>query len=172
MRLHSSLVFLSKLVPDTLSDSSSARLSSSLSHKHTHTVHLLSSLSRPFTSYIHVPTLSHTEFLVIEDLTRHFRLPCVLDIKIGFRQHGLDAPPDKIRRMIDRSATTTSGSHGFKITGAKWYRVDENRYRSRGKEDGRATKPEALLQELAACFHNGVSLRTDVLKEIIPRVEV
>lgn len=36
------------------------------------------------------------QYLVLEDLTYGFELPCVLDLKLGYRQHASNEPPHKI----------------------------------------------------------------------------
>jgi hypothetical protein len=41
-------------------------------------------------------TQHNTDYIVLGDLTAVYRLPCVLDMKLGMRQWGDDATPKKI----------------------------------------------------------------------------
>lgn len=59
------------------------------------------------------------ECIVLEDLTFGLEIPCIMDLKIGRRLYDDDAPPDKISRMIKKSALSTSGSVGFRISGMR-----------------------------------------------------
>lgn len=45
--------------------------------------------------------------------------PCIMDMKIGRRLYDDDATPEKTERMIKKSATSTSGSVGFRISGMR-----------------------------------------------------
>ncbi len=60
---------------------------------------------------------SFPEFLLLENLTWRFEYPCVLDLKMGTRQYGDDAPPDKIQSKIAKTSTTTSAQLGVRICG-------------------------------------------------------
>ncbi|EEB08263.2 inositol polyphosphate kinase [Schizosaccharomyces japonicus yFS275] len=55
--------------------------------------------------------------VIIENLCYGMTRPCILDIKIGRQLWAEDASDDKKRRLDLVSSSTTSGSHGFRITG-------------------------------------------------------
>ncbi len=59
----------------------------------------------------------HSEFILLENLASHFRLPCILDLKMGTRQHGDDANEEKAHIMSQRCLTTTSHSLGLRLGG-------------------------------------------------------
>jgi inositol-hexakisphosphate kinase len=56
-------------------------------------------------------------YLVLGDLTRSFRRPCVLGIKMGTRQHGEDASPAKVISHTAKCAATTSLALGLRLCG-------------------------------------------------------
>lgn len=59
------------------------------------------------------------ECIVLENLTFGLNIPCIMDLKIGRRLYDDDAPPDKISRMTRKSAMSTSGAVGFRISGMR-----------------------------------------------------
>ena len=60
---------------------------------------------------------SSLEFMLLENLIWHFKLPCVLDLKMGTRQHGDDATEAKRVAHNQKCETTTSGKLGVRLCG-------------------------------------------------------
>jgi hypothetical protein len=58
-----------------------------------------------------------TVFLELEDLTAGMARPCLLDIKVGTRQHTAAMTERKIAYLTAKCAATTSAALGVRVTG-------------------------------------------------------
>ena len=65
-------------------------------------------------------------FVTMEDLTIHFKYPCIMDIKIGTTSVGADCSPEKIARTKLKDALTTTSSVGFVLTGYRSFTKTNN----------------------------------------------
>ena len=88
------------------------------------------------------------EYLVLGDLTHKYSHPCVLDMKMGTRQHGEDAPPAKARSHSLKCASTTSLALGLRICGMQIYDQVEQRYTLWDKHWGRQLTQDDVEQAL------------------------
>lgn len=57
------------------------------------------------------------DFLVLENLTVDLRLPCVLDLKVGTRQHDESDSLAKRQRKMAKVTMTTSARLGLRVAG-------------------------------------------------------
>lgn len=64
-----------------------------------------------------VVVLFVTDFLMMENITSSYRRPCVLDLKMGTRQHGDDATAEKRSKQIAKCAASTSATLGVRLCG-------------------------------------------------------
>ena len=53
-----------------------------------------------------------SDFMLLENITSRYHLPCILDLKMGTRQHGDDATDEKRHRQMAKCAASTSASLG------------------------------------------------------------
>eukprot|EP00871_Galdieria_phlegrea_P001019 jgi/Galph1/1918/GphlegSOOS_G590.1 len=110
-------------------------------------------------------------FIILEDLTSNFQKPCVLDCKMGTRHYDDDASEEKKRAHILKALSTTSSSMGIRFTGMQVYKLPYRNFLFHDKYYGRCLQPAQLKDELYEFFHNGVSLRIDIMEPFISRLK-
>ena len=141
------------------------------------TATLLSSstcLTNPWSSSLHElrppSSLSPPTYLVIEDLTYAYTLPCIIDLKLGKRQHGLHDSEEKIKSKQRKCATTTSKRLGVRLCGMQRYDVQAQQWDMKDKYEGRKLTEEGFMDTLKQFFWNGQELRLAVMSAVLARL--
>ena len=113
---------------------------------------------------------SNKFFLVLENLTSPYSMPCLCDIKVGIQTY---APTASMEKQLRRQKKYKHQSLlGFRISGMKVLDIQKGVYDSYDKIFGRSLSPENIISDgLAKYFNNGISYRKDALSEIIEELE-
>ena len=109
------------------------------------------------------------DYIALGDLTRAFKRPCVMDVKMGTQTFEPTASPEKRARELEKYSYQKEV--GFRITGFKTYDVNMGAYSSVEKTFGRSLIPTDIQEALKKFFFNGREVRIDVITVVIQKLD-
>jgi hypothetical protein len=109
-------------------------------------------------------------YLVLEDLTYPFICPCIMDLKLGIRQHGMNESKEKIASKIDRCLKTTSSKIGLRLSGMQVYHEDQEQYSYQDKYFGRSLDTAGFEGTLWKFLCPDQQVRTDIVEQLLAKL--
>ncbi|TRY99780.1 hypothetical protein DNTS_033947 [Danionella cerebrum] len=104
------------------------------------------------------------------NLTWRYTVPCVLDLKMGTRQHGDDASEEKKAVQIRKCQQSTSASIGVRLCGMQVYHSGTDQLMFMNKYHGRKLTLSGFKEAIFQFFHDGRCLRRELLSPVLRRL--
>jgi len=114
--------------------------------------------------------VSPSQYLVLENLTKGFNKPCILDLKMGTRMYGDFATEAKRKSQRKKSKRSTSLKLGIRFCGSQRFSSSQRSFETIDKYVGRnadETELKTLLQKFFTCRGG---LRSEVICDVMKNV--
>lgn len=111
------------------------------------------------------------KFIKLECISKHYKFPCIIDLKMGTRGYGDFASKDKRLRKEKRINDSTSRTLGVRLCGMQVYSVLSKEYTFVDKYAGRSFTEEEFKTCLKNFLYNGAGYRTELIKQLLQRLD-
>ncbi|XP_026865247.2 inositol polyphosphate multikinase [Electrophorus electricus] len=108
-------------------------------------------------------------YLKLEDVTRQFQKPCIMDVKIGQRSYDPFASQEKREQQIRKYPLMED--IGFLVLGMRVYNVGLDSFDTYDQHYGRSLVKDTIKDGLSRFFYNGEVLRKDAITASIAKVQ-
>ncbi|XP_056325558.1 inositol polyphosphate multikinase [Danio aesculapii] len=108
-------------------------------------------------------------YLKLEDVTRRFQKPCIMDVKIGQRSYDPFASQEKREQQIRKYPLMEE--IGFLVLGMRVYKVGSDGFDTYDQHYGRGLVKDTIKEGLSKFFYNGDTLRKDAITASILKVQ-
>ncbi|XP_073541587.1 inositol polyphosphate multikinase [Phyllobates terribilis] len=115
------------------------------------------------------PGSTNDLYLKLEDVTRKFNKPCIMDVKIGQKSYDPHASAEKIQQQISKYPLMEE--IGFLVLGMRIYHMDSDSFETQNQHYGRSLTKDTIKQGLSKFFHNGCYLRKDAVSACLQKVQ-
>ncbi|XP_073209778.1 inositol polyphosphate multikinase isoform X2 [Lepidochelys kempii] len=115
------------------------------------------------------PTAPNDLYLKLEDVTRKFDKPCIMDVKIGQKSYDPYASAEKIQQQVSKYPLMEE--IGFLVLGMRVYHIHSDNYETQNQHYGRSLTKETIKDGMSRFFHNGYCLRKDAVAASIQKIE-
>ncbi|KAG1933785.1 inositol polyphosphate multikinase [Pimephales promelas] len=110
----------------------------------------------------------HELYLKLEDVTKRFLRPCIMDVKIGKRSYDPFASLEKREEQISKYPLMEE--IGFLLLGMRVYQINSDSYITLDQFYGRSLGKDTVKNGLTRFFHNGEALQRHALSLIISKI--
>ncbi|KAM4702798.1 inositol polyphosphate multikinase [Rhinophrynus dorsalis] len=115
------------------------------------------------------PGSTNDLYLKLEDVTRKFNKPCIMDVKIGQKSYDPYASAEKIQQQVSKYPLMEE--IGFLVLGMRVFHVNSDSYETQNQHYGRSLTKETIKDGVSKFFHNGSYLRRDAVAECVQKVQ-
>ncbi|XP_075697303.1 inositol polyphosphate multikinase [Rhinoderma darwinii] len=115
------------------------------------------------------PGTTNDIYLKLEDVTRKFNKPCIMDVKIGQKSYDPHASAEKIQQQISKYPLMEEV--GFLVLGMRVYHMDSDNFETQNQHYGRSLTKDTIKHGLSKFFNNGCYLRKDAVSACLQKVQ-